>query len=162
MRDEIVRTAQRPRSGKQRWCAYRKDYLAQQGHFDRTAISELRRALYHGNVDPVAPKVGLVPVYGGNSNLDLRMEGGEPTQARYQPPDSESSGRRDGKNTDPPLISYSLAREQHAIEPSTHALQQRSAILGQLDPAMQALEKARSEVPFECAHLVAHGALGKS
>jgi hypothetical protein len=63
---------------KQRWRAYRKDYLAQQGHFERIAISELRRALYHGNVDPVAPKVGLTPVYGGNSNLDLRMEGGEP------------------------------------------------------------------------------------
>jgi hypothetical protein len=136
VRHEIVRTAQRQRSGKQRWCAYRKDYLAQQGHLDRIAISEHRRALDHGNVDPVAPKVGLTPVYGGNANLDLRMEGGEPAQAGYQPPDSESSGRRYGKNTDPTSVSYSLAREQHAIQPSPHALQQRSAILGQLDPAM--------------------------
>jgi hypothetical protein len=75
----------------------------------------LRRALYHGNVDPVAPKVGLAPVYGGNSNLDLRMEGGEPAQARYQPPDSESCGSGDGKNTNPALVSHSFAREQHAV-----------------------------------------------
>jgi hypothetical protein len=162
MRQEIIRMPQRQRSGKQRWCAYRKDYLTQQGHLDRIAISKLRRSLYHGDVDPIAPKVGLAPVYSGDANLDLRMEGGEPAQTRHQPPDSESSGRRYGKDTNPPLVSYSLAGEQHAIQPSAHAFQQHPAILGQLDPAMYALEKARPEVIFECAYLVAHRALGKS
>jgi hypothetical protein len=70
----VVRTAQWQRTGKQRWCAYRKDYLAQQGYLYRIAISELGRALYHGNVDPVAPKVGLPPVW---RQFEPRSQDGE-------------------------------------------------------------------------------------
>jgi hypothetical protein len=87
------------------------------------------------------------------------MESGEPAQAR-QPPDSESRRVPHGKNTNPPLVSYSLAREQtlsaqHA-RPSSVRPSSASSI-----PRCRRGKAPRRALRVRVSE-AAHGALGKS
>ena len=133
----------------------------QQRHRVGIAVG-LHRALYHGDVDAVAPEIGLAPVDRGDPNLDFGMKCCKPAEARHQPPDRERRGCGYGEDADPPSAAHSFAREEHAVEPGPYAFEQGLPVRRQLDRAMSPLKKPRADVLLERPYLVADSTLGQS
>jgi hypothetical protein len=60
----------------------------------------------------------------GDTDLNRRVECREAPQPRHQPPSGEGTWRGDGQNAHPATSTHALAREQDAVEPGLHSIQE--------------------------------------
>jgi hypothetical protein len=104
-------------------------------------------------------EVGLAPVDRCDPHLDVGVKGGEPAEARHQPPDCEGRGCRDGEDADPVLVADAFAGKEDAVETGAGAFEERPAVRRQFDAAMPAFEQPRAKMVLKGADLVADGTL---